>query len=287
MKILIFLIILCPCLFSQVQFTDKDVSICNSKFLLAVSQQLKEKPINGIIAEVGKSFIGTDYVASTLDKSDSEHLVINLTGLDCTTFLENSLVFARLIKSGKTSFDDYRSELTKIRYRNGIIKEYPSRLHYFSDWIYDNSAKGIIKDVTKEIGGIKYPLQVGFMSKNRDKYKQISSNDNYYNSIRNIEAEINSREYYFIPKNEVAEIENKIDEGYLIAITTSIAGLDISHVGIAVKGKDGRIHLLHAPIVGSKVQISEKPIAEYTGGNKKQTGIIVLKPLEPVEVSKQ
>lgn len=284
MKILLFLIVLYSALFPQIKYSDKDISTCNSKFQFAVEHSLKEKPINTVLAEIAKSFIGTEYVASTLDNGDSEQLVINLTGLDCTTFLENALTFARLIKSGKTSFDDYKSELARIRYRNGVINEYPSRLHYFSDWIYDNSAKGVIKDVTKDIGGLMYPLHVGFMSKNRDKYKQISSNDEYYNSIKNIETEINSRKYYFIPKKDIANIESKIENGYLIAITTNIDGLDISHVGIAVKEQDGRIHLLHAPIAGSKVQITEKPLAEYMLGNKKQTGIIVL---EPLEVSRQ
>jgi len=40
---------------------------------------------------------------------------------------------------------------------------------------------------------------------------------------------------------------------------------------------DGRIHLMHAPNVGYKVQITEKPLADYIKGNKKQTGIMVLR----------
>ena len=126
--------------FSQV-FSPKDVEICQSKFQLAVDKNLAEKPIGDVIVEIGRSFIGTDYLSHGLEKDGDEQLVINLTGLDCTTFLENSLVLAQCIKKGETSFEDYMNELQLIRYRDGVIDQYPSRLHYFSDWIFDNINK--------------------------------------------------------------------------------------------------------------------------------------------------
>ena len=82
--------------YSQV-FSEQDVEICDAKFQLAVNKNLTDKPIGDVIVEIGKSFIGTDYLAHGLEKDDEEQLVINLTGLDCTTFLENSLVLARCI----------------------------------------------------------------------------------------------------------------------------------------------------------------------------------------------
>lgn len=266
---------------AQSLYTPEDVNICSSKFTMAVEKKLADKPLPDIIAEVGKSFIGLDYEAHSLEKGGDEQLVIHLTGLDCTTFLENALTFARCIKSGKTAFEDYQKQLTLVRYRGGKIDKYPSRLHYFSDWIFDNSGKGIVKDITKEIGGVPCPNKVGFMTKNRDKYVQISKNDEFYNSIMKTENEINGRTYYYILKKDVAAAESKIGNGYLIAITSSVQGLDIAHVGIAVKMDDGRIHFMHAPIVGSKVQITEKPLADYLMKNKGQTGIMVLQPLEP------
>lgn len=267
--------------FSQTIFTPKDQEICSSKFQLAVDKKLSEKPVNDVIAEIGKSFLGLDYEAHTLETPGEEQLVVHLTGLDCTTFLENALVFARCVKQGKSSFEDYQKELTKVRYRGGKINKYPSRLHYFSDWIFDNAGKGIVKDITKEIGGKPYDKKVGFMTKNRDKYVQISKNDEYYNAVKATETAINSRMYSYIPKKEVKDIESKIQNGYLIAITSGLDGMDIAHVGIAVKLDDGRIHFMHAPIVGAKVQITEKPLADYLMKNKSQTGIMVLQPVEP------
>jgi hypothetical protein len=263
--------------FAQTIYTQKDVDLCNSKFQLAVGKNLSLLPVNQIIIEIGKSFLGTDYIANSLEKGEEEKLVVHLTGLDCYTFLESSLVFARCIKEGKKSFDDYQNELTNIRYRNGKLGEYPSRLHYFSDWIFDLNKRGIGKDITKEIGGKPYDKKINFMSTHVDAYRQLKSNPKYVDEIVKIEKEISSRKYYFIPQEEISKVEDKIQSGDIIGITTNVEGLDIAHTGIAIRMEDGRIHLMHAPNVGYKVQIAEKPLADYIKGNKKQTGIMVLR----------
>lgn len=262
-------------------YSDEDVEVCNAKFQIAVNQNLQSKPINEVIAEIGKTFIGTDYVAHTLEKKDDEQLIINLTGLDCTTFLETTLTFARCIKKGKTSFDDYQKELIFIRYRDGKIDKYPSRLHYFSDWIFNNQQKRIVEDVTREIGGKPIKFKVDFMSENPDLYKQLKNNPSFIPVIRKQESEINKRQYYYLPEDDIEKSESKIKSGDLIALTTSDRGLDIGHVGIAIKMDDGRIHFLHAPLAGKKVQITEMPLSEYTQKIKKHTGIIVLRVNEP------
>ncbi|MEO8398705.1 MAG: N-acetylmuramoyl-L-alanine amidase-like domain-containing protein [Ignavibacteriaceae bacterium] len=279
-KIFLSLLFIASFLNAQI-YSDRDVEVCKLKFDLAVSKDLSEKPIGDVITEIGKSFLGTEYIAHTLEKRDSEQLVINLTGLDCTTFLENALVFGRLIKEGKTSFEDYQYELKKIRYRDGKIDKYPSRLHYFSDWIYNNTQKGIVDDVTKKIGGKSIKFHVSFMSENPQYYTQLKDEPEFIPIIKKQEKEINSREYYYVPNENVAEIEDKIHNGDLIGITTNLKGLDIGHVGIAIKMDDGRIHFLHAPLVGADVQISEDPLPVYLSKVKKHTGIIVLRPIEP------
>lgn len=262
-------------------FSEKDIEVCNAKFNLAVSKSLLAKPINEVIVEIGKSFIGTEYVAHTLEKPEEEQLVINFTGLDCTTFLETTLALARCVKQNKLNFEDYLNELTFIRYRDGKINLYTSRLHYFSDWIYNNQAKGIIKDITKEIGGKKIKFDVSVMSENPKYYKQLQENPKFIPIIKKQEAEINKRDYYFIPKSQIEKIEDKIQSGDLIALTSANKGEDIGHVGIAIKLDDGRIHFMHAPLAGSKVQITELPLSDYTKKIKKHTGIIVLRAQEP------
>ena len=262
-------------------FSEKDIEIFDSKFQLAFKENLTEKPICDVIAEIGKSFIGTNYLAHSLEAEGDEQLVINLTGLDCNTFLENSLVLARCIKEGDTSFQNYQNELQFIRYRGGVIDGYPSRLHYFSDWIYDNVAKGVIEDVTKEIGGQKIKFKINFMSTHPHSYKQLEENPDFIPIIQDQEKKIGCRDYYYIPKEELKSKEEKINNGDLLAITTTVKGLDIGHVGIAVKMEDGRIHLLHAPHENTKVQISEEPLSDYLMKYKRHSGVIVLRALEP------
>ena len=278
---LFFIVITSSSLYSQI-YSENDVEVCESKFQFAVSSDLSSKSINEIIVEIGKSFLGTEYAAHTLEQDGDEQLVINLTGFDCTTFLENVLVFASCIRQSKTTFEDYKKELTFIRYRQGIMDGYPSRLHYFTDWIYDNEKKKIVEDITKDLGGEELTLDISFMSDNPKYYKQLDQNPDFISEIKKQEAEINyCREYFYIPKSKVAEAESKIGNGDIIAFTSTIKGLDVNHVGIAVRMEDNRIHILHAPDTGSKVQITESSLSEYVMSIKKHSGIIVMRVLEP------
>lgn len=279
-RILLAILFLVTFNFAQ-DYTQQDIEICNSKFELAVKENLSEEPIGLIVTEIGKSFLGLGYEGGTLDKNEDECLVVHLTGLDCYTFLETSLVFARLIKKNKNSFENFTDELTCIRYRNGKLENYTSRLHYFSDWIYEMDKAEVVKDVTKDIGGMLYNNEVNFMSTNPQYYHQLESNPELVNNMKRIEKNISKREYYFIPQENIEKYEHNIHNGDIIGITTNIAGLDISHTGIAVKLEDNRIHFMHAPSTGKKIQITKETLAEYIKRNTKQTGIIIVRPLEP------
>ncbi len=179
------------------------------------------------------------------------------------------------------TFDDFKSELQKIRYRDGIINRYPSRLHYFSDWIYDNDKKGVIKNVTKEIGGVRYEKTINFMTTHRESYAQLED-DEFWNAMKTIEAEISGREMYHIPKDSVNDTADKIQNGDIVGITTDIEALDLAYTGLAIKLEGGGLYFLHAPNVGHKVQITERPLQDYLAGNKHQSGIVIARPMEPM-----
>ncbi len=277
--ILIAVITIDSFLFAQI-YSKEDVEICNQKFQISVEDDLKDQPINDVIVKIGESFLGTEYLAHALEEDGDEQLVINLSGLDCTTLVENSLALARCVKLDSTSFENYLDELQFIRYRDGIVDGYPSRLHYFSDWITDNIFKGVIEDETKQLGGIPIKFNLNFMSTHPDSYKQLKEDPDLIPVIQMQEKAISSREYYYIPKDEFESKEKLISSGEIIAITTTVEGLDIGHIGIAVKMDDGRIHLLHAPNVNTKVQITEEPLADYLMEYKRHSGVIVLKVLE-------
>jgi len=269
-------------IFSMLDETDE--AICKAKFDLALSRHLGDKPINEVVVQIGKSFIGTEYAAHSLEEEGAEHLVVNLRVLDCVSFYENSLALARCIKMNTLSFDDYKAQLQFIRYRNGIINGYPSRLHYTTDYWFDNEKKGVLKIVTKELFGEKklhpIPTPINFMTTHRSAYRQLA-NDSFFAAIRKQEEEIGKRKMLFLPKKNVQMFAGKIKTGSLIGITTNTPGLDISHTGIAVRMENGALHLMHAPDVGYKVQITESPLHEYLARHSKQTGIIVAEALEP------
>lgn len=259
----------------DVKYTAEDKSILSAIFEKLENGQ--NKPVCELVVLVGKEFLGTPYVAHTLEV-DTEQLVINLRELDCTTYAENCLAIARCIKSGNTTFDNFTNQLQKIRYRNGIIDGYPSRIHYFSDWIYENDKNGYVKDVSKPISNILYPLEVNFMSEHPSSYKQLEDNTAFIEKLQTKEKEISSRKMYFIPKEKLKSFESKLKEGDIVGLTTSVAGLDVTHVGILLR-INGRIHLMHASSKAEEVVISENTLEDYLKGSSSATGIMVTLPI--------
>ncbi|MBS1517975.1 MAG: DUF1460 domain-containing protein [Bacteroidetes bacterium] len=258
---------------------DYEKMKCQKK-LKSFDASLKQLPINEVMAEVGKTFMGTPYVAGTLDENpNSEELTVYISGLDCVTFVENSLIFSRLIKTGRTDFDSYKSELEHIRYRNGKNTGYSSRLHYFTDWIYDNEKKGIVKDITAEIGGVSLGKNISFMTSHRDSYKQLKKSDQLFSEMSEVESNINNRDIYYIPADNISSVYDKLQTGDIVGITSSLDGLDIAHTGMVYK-EGGKTYLMHASLKDKKVEISSVELQDYIEGNSKQTGIVVARVIE-------
>ncbi len=255
---------------------EKDKNLCELILETSLKSELYKEKINNVIIEVGKNFIFFPYKSGVLEKNEKESLIINLRELDCVTFVENTMAISNLIKSKKNNFSDFKKELQLIRYRNGEIKNYSSRLHYFSDWIFENEKNKKVKDITKILDGEVYKKNINFISKNKDKYKGISD-ENILSEIKKIENNISKRKYYFIPKNKISKIKDKIKDGDIIAITLNIKNLDIAHVGIAI-WENSKLHLLHASSRMKKIVISEKTLDNYLLNNKQFTGMMVVRP---------
>lgn len=263
---------------------DEDEKICLSKFEFSLAKKLADRPINEVMIEIGKTFIGTEYVGHVLESDGPEQLVVNMRALDCVSFYENCLVLARCVKLKKYTFEEYKRQLTFVRYRGGVINGYPSRLHYTTDYWFDNEKKGVLKVVTGDIADDKniqkMPKPINFMSTHRASYKQLA-NDAFYEEIKKQEDAINARDLVFLPKGNVHMFADKIATGSLIGITTNMKGMDIKHTGVAIRMENGDLHFMHAPITGAKVQITPTTLHDYLAKFKDDTGIIVAKPLEP------
>jgi hypothetical protein len=261
------------------QSSELNEIIFQKKMELATSLKFREKPMGEVITQIGKSFLGTEYTAHTIEAPGDEHLIVDLQTVDCVTFYENTLVLARCIKKGLTTFEDFKKELQFVRYRGGVLHGYPSRLHYTSDYFFDNEKKGVLKDITHELGGMPYRKTIDFMTTHQEAYPKFKEFPDDVKAIRAVESEINHRTLYHIPKSVVKKIASKIHSGDILAITTTKDGLDCKHTGIAV-WVNGTLRLMHAPLPGSQVQITSYPLWEYLSRIKDDAGIMVARPLE-------
>jgi len=258
----------------KVVYLQKDKEILDKIFQLYSAE--KNAATADLLIKVGTFFKETPYVAHTLE-TEPEQLIFNLRELDCTTFAENCLAIARTIKSKNPSFDQFTKELQYMRYHNGKINGYTSRIHYFSDWIFENNKKKLITDISKEIANIPYSLQVNFMSTHPKSYVQLKDST-LIPVIVGQEKEINKRNMYFIPEEKIAAFEMSLKDGDIAGITTSIKGMDISHV-VILQRVAGRMHILHASQTANKVILSEETLEDYLKNSKSATGIMVARPL--------
>ena len=242
-------------------------------------QGSEEKTPNELIVQAALSLLNTPYVANTLEINEEEQLVINLSELDCMTLVENCIALSRAIQYPTPDYEYFVRELKKIRYRDGLIDGYTSRLHYTSDWINNNVEKNIIEDITYALGGKKFKPNVNYMSTHPNLYPALRKNRQDVETMAEIENRINQRNnYFFIPRNEINEKAPLIKSGDIICFTTGLPGLDISHLGIAYWSKN-QLSFIHASSKAKKVIINPESIADYCQLNKNNSGIIILRTL--------
>lgn len=227
----------------------------------------------------GETFLGRPYVPHTLEGNPTEQLVVNLQQFDCTTFIETTLALALTDQELAANYNPaqaepvFRKYLTKIRYRNGQIDGYASRLHYLSDWLRDNERKGFLQDVTREIGGVQVQKDLNYMTAAVDKYPHLSD-PVVFKQMTQVQTDISQQPFWFIRKNQFRAIETRLREGDIILLTAARPGLDTRHVGYAT-WRNGRVYLLHASSDHHKVVITPTPLADYLLANKRLSGVRV------------
>jgi hypothetical protein len=250
-------------------------AFCQSGLQKTFTQKMELSSSVGIgmqVLRMSESFLGTPYVAGTLEVNPTERLICKLDGLDCTTLVESAISLA-VAKSENPTLEGYKDELTKLRYRNGEIDGYASRLHYVVDWMYENEKRGRIENITARIGGVPFRKEINFMTNHANLYPSLSESQ-VWEKVREFESQINSREHYYIPKAGIRKTEAMLHDGDVVAFTSSVEGLDCNHMGIITK-VGSRAYLIHASSTGKKVILSHVPLAEYVASVPKHTGMIV------------
>jgi hypothetical protein len=264
------------------QWADADWRVLDTKVHWAVAERLDTLPLGAAIARLGETFVGATYTPGTLEAAGPERVIINLREFDCVTFIENMLAMTRFIRhDGIAALADrsgaearYARYLEEIRYRDGHLDGYPSRLHYFSEWLSDNARRGRLRLMAEELGGVEDTEPLGFMSTHPSAYRQMAD-PGVATAIRAREERLNAGPArWYIPETRIAAVRDQIQDGDIIAATSTLPGLDVAHTGIAL-WRNGELYLLHAPLVGKSVEISALPLAQRILDIKTQDGIMV------------
>lgn len=247
----------------------------------AQSDSLHTESLGRIMQALGQQFMGAPYLEHTLDTTPTERLVTRLDGFDCVTFVEAMLAMGRGVSERDYSFDGYAERLQAQRYRGDAETSYCARLHYFSEWIADNQRRGVVRDVTADLGGERIDRTLTFMSEHRDAYDRFATNDSLYACVQDMEAELRAQDHawHVIPQDEIDAVADEIEAGDIIGLATDIAGLDIAHTGLAFRDDDGQLGLLHASLSGEVVVSPD--IQQYVQQIDHQIGIVVARPVAP------
>jgi hypothetical protein len=262
----------------------KDEVVFDHLLRLARERAWSKLAIGPLTGEVGMALVGTPYVGGTLEVDDDvETCVVDLGRLDCVTFYEAALGFARMLKThpATLTMDALRAQIKRMRYRGGHMDGYLSRLHYTSDWLYDNDKKGIVKLVSPHLPGAeRMDKTLDFMSTHPSAYRQLKAHPDWVKRLAGMEHQWSMRRPAYLPKEEVPMVESLLETGDIIGVVTSTPGLDTSHTGLCYRDAEGALRFLHASSSHHQVELGPR-LSEYLMSVTKDTGIMAARPMEP------
>lgn len=236
---------------------------------------MKATPATHPIIAQAIQFLGRPYRAGLLDGHGPEKLIVDLQAFDCVTFVETALAFAL---SGPSDTPtklpcNFQKNLKRLRYRQGKIRGFSSRLHYFTNWLDDNSEKKILVNITRELGGRPFRKRINFMTAHRDQYAGLKS-PTATAAMRCVESRLSKKIFYRILADGWAQAEKHICNGDILVFCSDLPGLDVAHTGLALR-KNGRVYLLHASSREGAVGISAQTLLAYLKSHKNFNGLMV------------
>lgn len=251
------------------------------KVMKLLEQGKKLSKDKNIILFYARQLIGVSYIAQTLEVNKQEQLIVNLRQLDCTTYVENVLALTLCTENKKLpTFADFCYYLRMLRYEGGKV-DYPTRLHYFTAWISDNTKLGFVHEIQANSAPFTkvQTLDVDYMSQHIDNYPMLKAHPEWIQAISKMEQQLTGKKFHYIPKAQIADnslYRKTIKDGDIIAIITSKKGLDTSHIGIAVWHKDG-LHMLNASQIRHKVVEESMLLRTYMSKHPMQIGIRIVR----------
>lgn len=260
------------------------------KFAKLIARGIRERwsdlPIAERVTRAALAMAGTPYVGYTLEIDDHiESPSANFEGQDCWTFFEIALALGRMFGRKRSSYSpsDLLHEIEVTRYRGGVCNgQYLDRIHYLDEWFRDNEARGNVRYITQKIGPT-VPLKgrrIDEMSVLWKSYRYLRNNPDLVPAMAQIESGLQRYPFRYIPKDQVAAIEPRLQSGDIIGIVTRKPHVYCSHVGLAIRTEDGVCHFMHASLTQKRVTL-DKSISGYLSDFQSHAGIVVARPLEP------
>ena len=244
----------------------------------AQKEKLSQHSMSEIIYRLTGYFLGTPYQEGLLDQFQEETLYVSLKGFDCVLFVETVLAIAQGVAVQDYSYQTLLKNIESLRYVNGDLQGYCSRLHYFSDWIEDNKSRGKVENITGKLGGVFLNKKLNFISHHRGSYPQLVEDKNYQCIVQR-EQKLASLPFHFIPTNQIKSIYAQLKPGDIIAVATNIEGLDFTHTGFVYQNDDNTMGFIHASPIG-KVTIA-RDLSQYIARVDNAIGIVVVRALDP------
>ena len=235
---------------------------------------------------VGELAAGTPYQPGTLDaylrdvarSRAGEPLTLSLTRFDCVTLVESCLAVARVAhERGAPTWSRFGEAVERMRYRGGCRRGYASRLHYFSEWITNGEARGLVRSLGPELGGVADTRPLRFMTEHRASYRALSD-ERVFREIAAVERRLDPQPRLVVPTKRIPEVVDRIETGDVVAFATEIPGLDVTHAAFAYRDDSGSLRVLHAPLSGGSVEVTRMTLPEYVAAIRRATGILVARP---------
>ena len=272
----------CLALTMMAQGRQLDAATADSLKICTMLKNSRQQPADANLPLFfARGFLNRPYVAHTLEKGDKERLVVNTRELDCTTLVETVTALTKCAYQKKYTYAAYRAALQAMRYRKGKIDNYTSRIHYFTEWIAENSKAGLVTEIQQPNPPFTavQTVRVNYMSQHPQSYKALKAHPEYVPEIRRMEQRVSGQQFRYIPKERVGrstELRNVVKDGDIIAITCNKVGLDIAHLGFAV-WKNGNLHLLNASQLHKKVIEEPMTLWQYLRKHSSHTGIRIIR----------
>ncbi len=244
------------------------------------------RTFGGAVIRAGELAIGTPYVAATLEaylseggSPRAEPLILSLTRFDCVTLVEASIAVARVaLGEPSPAWSSFAREIERVRYRDGVRTAYGSRLHYFSEWIADGARRGLLRNLSRSLGGAPDGRPLRFMSEHRGSYPALAD-DAAFAEVAAMERRLDETPRYVVPKEAIESVAGRIESGDVLAFATTIPGLDVTHAAFAYRDASGTLRVLHAPLSGGVVEITRSTLPEYVAAIRGCSGILVARPI--------